>query len=323
MGVTAPAPLARPHVVAEATSLVAWRPTDFPVLAMLDHAPTMFRCWRELEARVVVAYQVYVPGGSYVELVGDLPRTKVAPCVEEMLTDARLLADDIAADGELAVVATKLGTVYAAWRDHTIVVGRRDDVRRALAATELPAWLRADDLPTAVTFATTAMLASGTDPTFGNLIGVPTTRWHLVLSHAAAPWPARELVDGGTDALERFGEEQARLAREKDAARARALAGLPPLDAPPPPPPPQFTGELALTFATEAAAARAADAFSHARFAIPVEPTLANDLAALPRTVAATTLAVRFDQDAFPGVTLEALQQWLAQLTQLAATRAP
>src|SRR5262245_41213892 len=112
------------------TSIAAWRPTEFPQLALIDRmTQEMFVCWRRLEERLVVGYQVFMaPGSSFSILEGDLPRNEVEKCVDDVLIDNNLSTNDVHRDGELSVFETKFGTVYAAWRGQYIVLGSRDAV---------------------------------------------------------------------------------------------------------------------------------------------------------------------------------------------------
>lgn len=324
----APAPLAA-LIVPDATSVLAWRPTEFPLL--LEQLPDMYRCWRTLETKLEGAYQVFVPGGgSYAILVGDLPRPDVEKCGMQMLLYNRMYDDahdpsyddeTLPREGAFTVAPTKIGVVYAAWRDGRIVAGRRADVERALATHASPAWLHAGELPAPAAFATSGMIAISTEPLFSTFVGVPTTRWRLAIDGAAQPWPERELLADDGDALEEFARAEERIQKEKAAAKERALQGLPP--APPPAPaarPPRaFTGRLELEYASAADATRAAAAITNNTFAVPLEENLGAAFAKLPQTVSGTTLAIRFTQDSFPGVELDKLQAWVGSLQAAAA----
>lgn len=296
-------------VVEDATALATWRPTEFPYFAFLDADPDMLTCWRALEKKLAVAYQVYVPSGSYVILVGDLPRAKVESCVNEALLFSRMLDDDLGHDGELSVAKTPAGTVYAGWQDRRIVLGRRTDVQRALAArSSAPAWLQAEGVPTAAEVAKTGFVAVSADAVLANLLGVPTKRWKLVLESPPRDWPERHLLEDGGDALEQFGREQMRLAKRKE-------MGLPPDDpAPAETRAPTFHGLVEITYSTTDDAKRAAAALAKGAFAIPMEANLGAALARLPQTIDGETLVIRFDQASFPGVELEKLQAWAASL---------
>ncbi len=300
-------------IVEDATAISAWRPTDFAVLTMLDTPPEMLECWRALEQKLQIAYQVFVPSGSsYVILDGDLPRQRVESCASEALLYSNLLAGDISHDGDLTVVPTRAGTVYVTWRGRRVVLGRRSDVLHAVAPREsAPPWLRAEDLPEQTALATTAFVAVSADATFGNLLGVPTTRWKLVMESPRKPWAERRLVKDGADALDQFAEEQMRIAERK----AKGL----PVEEPARSPaaetrPAWFRGHLELTYPQPADANRAAAALAKGAFAIPLEANLASALAKLPQTISGATLVVRFDQTSFPGVELDKLQAWGASL---------
>jgi len=311
---TTPAPPAIGGLVlADATTVSAWRPTEFPFLTTIEGTVTdLFRCWRELEEKVEIAYQVFAPpGGSYVILVGDLPRQRVEACAEEMLLDNRVLEDELRHDGELTIATTGLGEVYAAWRDRYVVLGTRDHVVRALARSGSPAWLSRDAIPDTAALATTAFVVVSRDPVFANVLGVPTTGWRLVAESPRTPWPERKLVENAADALARFGEEQAQLA-ERDAQ------GAPPEEAPasPTPPVPGAVGaRVELRFASTDDARRAAQVLETGAFAVPLEPSLAAALAKLPRSISGSTLLVRVDRDSFAGVDMDVLEAWFAQRT--------
>lgn len=300
-------------IVPEATGMGVFRPNAFPVLGLLDSDGfDMRKCWRELEEKLTATYQVFVSPSSYAIIVGDLPRKNVEDCVESQLAFNRLLEDDIGHDGELTVVKTKFGTVYAAWRGEHVIIGARDHVVRATTArTTNPPWLLATDLPTRDTFATTAMSAISTDQMFHNILGVPTKRWKLTLNQPSKGWPERELFEKDEDELERFGREQERLAKEKAKAKQDALAPPPP---PPMPPPPTFAGRLELEYATATEATQAGETVAKAAFALPLEENLSAALAKLPQKITGSTLTLSFDQSSFPGVELEKLQAWLAAL---------
>lgn len=84
----------------DATTVAAWRPMDLPILSMIDAQPEMYRCWRELEQKIEVAYQVFTADkSSFVILAGDLPRARVQPCAEAALTYSRLLTEDFREQG--------------------------------------------------------------------------------------------------------------------------------------------------------------------------------------------------------------------------------
>jgi len=322
-GSSAPAPIAS-LIVPDATALVVARPTDFPLITMLDGLPDMYRCWRTLETKLEATYQVFVPnGGSYVILVGDLPRAEVERCAMQMLLYNNLYdpsqgppdwdEERLPRDGALTFAPTTTGVVYAAWRDNRILAGRRADVERALGShAGAPAWLRADELSTASASPNTAFVGISTDAAFANVVGVPTQRWKLVMETAPQPWPERRLLEEGQE-LEEFGRQEALKAERKK-------QGLPPEEpAPPPRPPRPFTGRLELSYATAADAARAAETVAKNAFAIPLEPALGAAISKLLQTVTGTTLTLRFDQDSFPGVELEKLQAWVASLQAAAA----
>jgi hypothetical protein len=305
-------------VVPQATSIVAWRPTELPFLTALDMATDsfVFECWRGLEDKLDIAYQVWTLQSSYVILVGDLPRATVESCARDALLFNHLGGDftehvdpnglSVTRDGDLTVVTTKAGTVYAAWQDNRVVLGRRADVELAVSARErAPAWFHTDDLPTPSELATTAFVAIGSGPQFGNLLRVPETRWKVVIGSARAQWPPCELVKDGDDWMARFYKQQEQ--------RTKRNAGLEP---PTPVPPTEkrpvtFNGRVELTFATPTAATQAASALGKGAFAVPIEANLGDALAKLAQTLTDSTLVVRFDQTSFPNVSLEKLQAWI------------
>ena len=309
-----PPPSIAQFLPATTTSVAAWRPTDIPVLSFLDSAnPEMFECWRALEEKLVVGYQVFSrPGASFTILEGDLPRSDVENCVGEALLYNQLSTGEVHRDGDLTVVETKLGTVYAAWRGRYVVVGSRNDVTTALAATALPVWTEASaELPGKDGFARTAGVAIGTDLMFAGLLGVATTRWKIVIELPSRGWPAKKMIKSGADALERFGEEQARIAERKK-------QGLPPEEpaAAPTPPPrdPVFGGSVEIRYATAADATRAGQALAQGKFAFELEQNLAAALSRLPQSITGSTLIIHFDQAKFAGVELEKLQAWMARM---------
>lgn len=303
------------------TSVAAWRPTDFPQLAFFDRAnQETFVCWRGLEERLAVGYQVFIaPGSSFSILEGDLPRNEVEKCVDDVLLYNQLSTNDVHRDGELTVFETTFGTVYAAWRGRYIVFGARDAVTKALSATASPTWVEAvAELPGKDGFSSSAVVAIGTDRMFANLLGVPTIRWKLVMELPAQGWPARELIKDGADALEKFGEEQARIARRKE----QGLSPTEPAVAPQPAPrDPVFAGRVELRYATADEATRAGHALAQGAFAFELEENLATSLARLPQLVSRATLVIRFDQKSFAGVELEKLQAWIARVQAAAALR--
>lgn len=297
-------------VVPDATGLAAFRPTEFPFLNLLDGVDDLatLACWRALEEKLVATYAVYVGASSYAIVSGDLPREKVEACVEEQLGHLAMFQRR-QRDGELTIVDTAMGTVYAAWRGDHVVLGTRDDVVRATSSTTTgPSWLHAPDVP--ATFASTAMIAISTDQVFGNLLGVPTQRWKLTMDAPTKGWPERTLLDKLEDNLERFGREQEQLAKEKQKQKEAALRG----DPPSPKPAPTFAGRLELEYATAAEATRAGEVVTKAAFTIPVEENLSAALAKLPQQVSGSTLVLTFDQNSFEGVELEKLQAWIATL---------
>lgn len=172
-----------PFVPETTTSVAAWRPTEFPHITLLDRAPDMLVCWRRLEEKLAVAYQVFwAPGTSFTILEGDLPRGELEKCVGEVLMYNQLSTADVHRDGELTVFATKLATVYAAWRGPYVILGSREAVTKALAGNPASTWGDAiTELPGKDGFATTALVAIATDRTFANLLGVPTTRWKIIM----------------------------------------------------------------------------------------------------------------------------------------------
>jgi hypothetical protein len=310
----APRPSLAQFVPTDATAVSAWRPTVFPVLFMLDDVnPEMLTCWRGLEDRIVAAYQVFTPpGSSFAVLEGDLPRVEVEKCVDDSLFFQKLSTSEAHhRDGELTVFETTLGAIYTAWRGRFVVVGSHDGVTHALAATASRAWSEAvAELPR--TFATTSFVAIGVDRTYAVVLGVPTTRWKLTVESVVQPWPVHELVKSGADLLERFGDEQERIA-----------AGLPPTPASSPPPPrdPAFVGRLELRYATPGDATRAGQALAKRAFGFALEDNLAAALARLPQSIDGATLAVRFDQTSFPGVELSKLQAWIARAQAASSTQ--
>ena len=251
-----------------------------------------------------------MPPSSYAIIAGDLPREQVEACAGEQLAVNGLLDRDLTRDGELTVVPTTAGTVYAAWRGDHVVLGRRDDVVRATATgATSPAWLRAADVPTdASSF---AMVAISTDQVFGAIIGVPTKRWKLTMDAPSKGWPERDLTTDAGDSLARFARDEAR--RKRGEAQATQDAPPPP---PPPAPAPAFTGQLELEYATPAEATRAGETMTTAAFPMPLEENLAAALAKLSQQVTGATLTLRFDQSSFPGVELAKLQAWLVGMQQ-------
>lgn len=290
----------------DATSVVAWEPTELPTLAMLDQPPDTLACWPALEQRLEATYQIFLPpADSFTILVGDLPRAETERCVADTLLFHDLAGEDsVAREGELTVIGAKFGKVYAGWRGRFVVVGRREVVMRALASrTTAPMWRdRLAALPPPA--ADHAMAAVGVDPVFGRILGVPTIHWKLVVDSPSRPWPERVSYKDPLDALERATQP-----------------GGPPSAAPRPEPSGRFHGSLELHYASAQDAERAAGAIADGRFGLPLEEHLGAALARLHRTVLAASLTLTFDQDSFADVRLEELTDWLTRAQQTKPTR--
>lgn len=300
-----------------AMGIAAWRPRDLPILSIIDRPPEMFRCWRALEQKIEVAYQVFTADkSSFVVLAGDLPRAEVQPCLENAFIYSRLLKDDLRDEGGQLVIDTQVGRVDAGWRDGFVVIGRPADVTRALASkTPSEVWAAAiEELPGKDELRTHALLAISRDLTFAGLVGVRTSRWSLQFDLPPRDWPTKTIIESGADPLEKFGQEQQRIAERKK-------QGLPPEppDAGEPPArereAPTFRGRLELRYASAADAKRAAEIFTTRTFAFEQEENLALALSKLPQKLAGDTLTLEFTQDSFPGVELAKLQAWIARIS--------
>ncbi len=312
----------------DATTVSVWRPMELAILSMIDSQPEMYRCWRDLEQKIEVAYQVFTADqSSFVILEGDLSRAQVQPCAEEALGYSRILTEDFRDEGGQLVVQTALGLVHAGWRDRFVVIGRPSDVTRSLASqTPSKVWAAAiDDLPGKDALATTAFAAISRDLMFTGIVGVPTTRWTMVFDGPPRGWPTKTFIEDGEDALDRFVQEQLRLAKRKE-------QGLPPEppespDAAVPPEPerrmPTFRGRIELHYASTADAKRASEIFTKHAFSFELETNLALALSRLPQKLAGTKLTVEFTHDSFPGVELDKLQAWLASVQAAASAQRP
>jgi hypothetical protein len=309
----------------DATSVSAWRPKDLTILSIIDAQPEMYRCWRDLEQKIEVAYQVFTADkSSFVILAGDLPRAQVQPCAEEALAYSRVLTDDFRDEGGQLVAQTALGLAHAGWRDRFVVIGRPADVTRALASqTPSKVWATAiDELPGKDALATTAFAAISHDLMFTGLVGVPTTRWAMVFDSPTREWPPKSFIENGQSPLDKFAQEQERRAERK----AQGLPPEPPDAAEPPEPKrrvPTFRGRIELHYASSADAKRAAEIFTKHAFPFKLETNLELALSKLPQKLADTKLTIEFTQDSFPGVELDKLQAWLASAQAAVAAQRP
>jgi len=272
---------------------------------MLDRPQDTLACWPALEQKIEAAYQVFIPpADSFTVLVGDLPRADTEQCTADYLLFHLFAGEDsVTHEGELTVVDTKVGKVYAGWRGRLVVIGAREVVMRALASRSTPpAWR--DRLAALPRNASLGMVAVGVDPVFGRILDVRTIHWKLVLDSPAQPWPERVIYKNALDAMERATQ-----------------AGGPPSAPPRSKPLGRFRGTLELHYTSAHDAERAATAIAERRFGFPLEEHLGAALARLHRTLAATSLTLTFDQDSFADVRLEELTAWLARAQETAATR--
>lgn len=95
------------------------------------------QCFGTLRDKMAWGYQLHAGDSSYFIIEGDLPRPEVAACARR----AFLLPVTAKDEGD-TVVFTYGGTdeIHAAWRGRYVVIGSREQVKRALAGEGVHDW---------------------------------------------------------------------------------------------------------------------------------------------------------------------------------------
>jgi hypothetical protein len=312
-------------VPSNAAGVIASNPRVFIPLLHLDLAiKEMNECWRSIEDKIGVAYQVFFrsPDRSFVVLEGELLRTGVEQCVLSTLLYNRLLEDEegLVRDGELTVVKTVLGTVYAGWRGSFVVIGGKQDVTQALIAGEAREWR--EPLAEVPSEGRLGFSVVSFEPQFSVLLGGSSRRWKVAAEIAPMWWEPRDLVKEGEDSLSLFAKEEAKRVER----RRQGLPYEPPAVASPEPTAPaapvrevKFSGRVEILYATAAEAAAAGRTLAKGDFPIDFGAHFAAALAKLPQSIAGSTLVVRFDQTQLAGIKLADLQAWAARFQSLDA----